>query len=538
MATVGGRVILFGGEGALGLLDDTWQFDGTDWTQLAPAVHPPARTGYSMTALGDRAVLFGGETSDTWEWNGTTWIDKHPTPSPSPRRAPALAARGARAVLFGGVSEIGQSLGDTWEWDGTTWTELRPPVSPMSSAPVATTLAGEMLIFGGSDFGGTTSFWAWNGVTWRRLVAPVVPSRRYRHCLAELGGQVLLVGGELSERPQFAQDQWTFDGTTWSQVGGAGPTSSILTSNRFAALGTSVVAVDLERGHLQTWLYEDGGWTKLVQTVTPPVGNLVGWVDRVVVPQTPGQSGRETWSMRRTAWRLDSVEAPDAAFPIAYSVVGTRLFGIGRGVWEFDGNQWLLRSTDQAPELFGGAFIGTPDAAIFWGSSFDFDAGFREHRETWEWSGSAWSKRSDVAAPIGSRGFMIGGEVFAYGGAGSDAGSTNEVNRWTGSTWAPFEVEGEAPPAHPVRPLEDPQLVTVGDEVFLFDGAIWKLTKITTGPPLPPPATSRCEVTPDLIWLAAGLTAVARRRRHGSRIDSHAAGSIRSCRSLARPVER
>src|SRR6267154_5895947 len=38
------RVVLFGGWNRIGPLGDTWQFDGTTWTNLAPAVAPPARS--------------------------------------------------------------------------------------------------------------------------------------------------------------------------------------------------------------------------------------------------------------------------------------------------------------------------------------------------------------------------------------------------------------------------------------------------------------------------------------------------------------
>jgi len=36
MATLGGTVVMFGGEDATGHLDDTWTFDGTTWTQISP----------------------------------------------------------------------------------------------------------------------------------------------------------------------------------------------------------------------------------------------------------------------------------------------------------------------------------------------------------------------------------------------------------------------------------------------------------------------------------------------------------------------
>ena len=56
------RVILFGGAGPpppggslLSRLGDTWAFDGSRWTQLHPAVAPPARFLAAMTCARPRA---------------------------------------------------------------------------------------------------------------------------------------------------------------------------------------------------------------------------------------------------------------------------------------------------------------------------------------------------------------------------------------------------------------------------------------------------------------------------------------------------
>jgi hypothetical protein len=66
MATLGGRVVLFGGylNGASPLRNDTSTFDGTKWTQASPSTKPPARYEASMAALGSLVVLFGGDDTN------------------------------------------------------------------------------------------------------------------------------------------------------------------------------------------------------------------------------------------------------------------------------------------------------------------------------------------------------------------------------------------------------------------------------------------------------------------------------------------
>src|SRR5688572_14048139 len=109
--SVRGRVVLFGGHDGSGELSETWEWDGSTWSQRSPATIPAARHRHAMSydAARGRAVLFGGMSgtaplSDTWEWDGTNWIQRFPTTSPPARYGHALAfdRTRARATLFGG----------------------------------------------------------------------------------------------------------------------------------------------------------------------------------------------------------------------------------------------------------------------------------------------------------------------------------------------------------------------------------------------------------------------------------------------------
>ena len=68
------RTVLFGGAGNIGVLSDTWEWDGTTWTQKSLATSPPARSSHALAydSARGRTVLFGGRPdsglfSDTWE---------------------------------------------------------------------------------------------------------------------------------------------------------------------------------------------------------------------------------------------------------------------------------------------------------------------------------------------------------------------------------------------------------------------------------------------------------------------------------------
>jgi hypothetical protein len=122
-----GRVVLFGGFGSVGFggewLSDTWEWDGSSWTNVMPAASPSARSGHAMafSSSRGRTVLFGGsdltnDFSDTWEWDGGAWRSVTPAANPFPRDRHAMVFDSARRrlVLFGGY-QITPS--ETWEFD-------------------------------------------------------------------------------------------------------------------------------------------------------------------------------------------------------------------------------------------------------------------------------------------------------------------------------------------------------------------------------------------------------------------------------------
>ncbi|HEY8091494.1 MAG TPA: kelch repeat-containing protein [Polyangiaceae bacterium] len=140
-AVLDGSLVIFGGEDTDFLpLGDTWVYDGTSWTQKQPAHSPSPRRGAVAAARDGRVVLFGGDTlppsyglwrsvDETWVWDGTDWTQAHPAQSPEARSFAGMAAAGGQVVLFGG-STFGGSFGEpsgTWTWDGTTWTRFTGP---------------------------------------------------------------------------------------------------------------------------------------------------------------------------------------------------------------------------------------------------------------------------------------------------------------------------------------------------------------------------------------------------------------------------
>ena len=97
------RTVLFGGRNHTGLLGDTWEWDGENWTQVADS-GPARRHGHAMAfdPNRQRIVLFGGDANgrlnDTWEWDGNEWVQQGDS-GPSARIHPAMAYDTGRSRL-------------------------------------------------------------------------------------------------------------------------------------------------------------------------------------------------------------------------------------------------------------------------------------------------------------------------------------------------------------------------------------------------------------------------------------------------------
>lgn len=123
------RIVVAGGTDEAGnILDDTWEYDGTDWIETTPSFAPSARLGQGLAyhALSRRVVMFGGsqdqyfteQLDDTWEYDGSEWLETTPAASPAARSRPALVYEtvSGRILMFGGLDQSGGHLSETWAY--------------------------------------------------------------------------------------------------------------------------------------------------------------------------------------------------------------------------------------------------------------------------------------------------------------------------------------------------------------------------------------------------------------------------------------
>ena len=129
-----GRFVHFGSHCPGGCFSDTYEWDGSNWSAVFTANSPPPRIYHSMAydPLRQEVVLFGGQSrppvvaplNDTWVYDGINWTQKQVTgPPPLTSHTMAFDPSRGTVVLHGGFDNGTPSVSNqTWEWDGNQWT--------------------------------------------------------------------------------------------------------------------------------------------------------------------------------------------------------------------------------------------------------------------------------------------------------------------------------------------------------------------------------------------------------------------------------
>jgi hypothetical protein len=190
------RTVLFGGRQELGssvtIFNDTWEYDGTDWSGISTPHSPPAQDAMAMAydPCRQKTVMFG-LNGDTWEYDGSDWVQIHTTTSPPSRRLAALVydSLRCRTILFGGLASGPPALSDTWEYDGTNWTQISTAISPSgrwAHAMAYDTDRSRVVLFGGyvlSLDDNTNDTWEYDGSTWLQIFPHNSPGPTQQHTM-------------------------------------------------------------------------------------------------------------------------------------------------------------------------------------------------------------------------------------------------------------------------------------------------------------------------------------------------------------------
>jgi hypothetical protein len=238
-------LVFFGGRSPAGTaINTTWELSAVGWAQRTPPTLPAARYGHDLAydPVRQRVILFGGFQSsslprlgDTWEWNGTNWTQVSPSVSPAPRSGHRMTWDPVRqhVVLFGGRSDSAGGaiyFADTWAYVSGAWTQLAsvgPSAREGGSVAWDPGLSGGRVVaFGGlGSAGARNDTWAWDGTSWTVVATGTAPTARVFFDVAFHPGlgKLVLFGGATGggAGATLNAETWVFDRTTWTLLGSA-----------------------------------------------------------------------------------------------------------------------------------------------------------------------------------------------------------------------------------------------------------------------------------------------------------------------------
>ncbi|MFN0252310.1 MAG: kelch repeat-containing protein [Kofleriaceae bacterium] len=422
------------------------------------------------------AVALNRATIKTLELDNGVWTDVSPLVSPTGRVGFGLAydAHRQRTVLFGGAG-----FRDTWEWDGATWTLLAPATMPSPRSGMAMTydpIGRRVVMFGGRAgvLGMNTEIadtWIWDGTSWAQIAGPG-PSPRADAVTSfdPVRGVIVLYGG-WSDANVLLSDTWELSGSTWVER-----TSLVTPGPR----RQPTMAFDPESARLlltsgsvmgSTYAWNGDQWAQVSSSLSTAGAQMVTLAHerRVLLV---ANLGMYAWNGSDWTQLFVAVQGGFSRMASAAAVdpFGRRILVAGgaptsstvmwRGAW--------MRVV--GPEVSGRqnaamAYDVRRDEFVLFGGS----SGPSDLDETWVYTAAGWTRRFPTLAPLARLGHAMvydagRGVVVMFGGL---SGGAQRADSWTwdGSTWT--EIAGVGPSA---RMFHAAAYDPIRGEMIIFGG--------------------------------------------------------------------
>jgi hypothetical protein len=300
-------VVLFGGLSPSGTrLNDTWEFDGTSWTQRMTTSSPPALSGHAMAyepqifqvRLAGGTRDSGGLMPESYVYNGATWNLGGFVWSPGSRLQPVmlLDASPARnqAVLYGGFNDPSRFT-DLWG-SSPAW-GLRASGgggSRQGHVGFYDSVIGFPVFYGGAD-----PLFSFQTVIWRGSSSfefgVATPGPRYLAAAAfdESRGKGIMFGGNTSPwttTTPVTTETWEWTGVlqtngvptgSWARVATNGPASAqgavmfyLPSTGRIYLFGGADAAAATVSGRTYIWSTAPACYANCDGSTTAPTLNV------------------------------------------------------------------------------------------------------------------------------------------------------------------------------------------------------------------------------------------------------------------------
>jgi hypothetical protein len=461
------RTVLFGGYTHPAVWNDTWAFDGAQWTQLSPATSPSGRADSQMVydAARDRMVLMGGslssngpQTEELWEFDNTQW-------SLRPQGGVATQPFGNMLVYDAPRAEVLNYVNSSLlAWDGAVWSTRSTAGLPPNAlgGQLFYEAAGQrvLLVNPTINYVRTSGIYAWQGQGWSQ-VGDVQPPASTQLVMVPIGNTTQILGvvpSSLSQSPDRTSSTWQFDGTNWQRIQAGTPVGRSYAAMAYDSQRQRIVLQGGNQGFStlyetreldrKEWVLATGGVSGgplqcvhhgLVYDEQRGVTVLFGGSQQL-------QSWTDEWNGSSWVFRQVTSSPPGRWYPaMAYDRLRGRtlVFG-GQGVqpnladtWAWNGTAWTDLSPAVSPSprhAAGLCYDIERDRAVLFGGTDDS----MFYDETWEFDGVLWTQLSPLASP-GARADHVQvydatrHQTIVFGGqAGAEL---RDTWTWDGTTW-------------------------------------------------------------------------------------------------------
>ncbi|HEX7138983.1 MAG TPA: kelch repeat-containing protein [Vicinamibacterales bacterium] len=485
--TARNRIVLYGGQFTTSDLKtttnyyDTWEFDGTNWTQVAnngPQVTTPLLAYYEPT---QQLIMLGSDTSQkphmySYNPSNTTWTEMTPATMPDCVNDAGLVYQAHDPkvlVLYAGTCTSSGTLSNTYEWDGNNWALVTPPSGTFR-------LTGEAMAYDPARrtttiFGGTEAFSVPLGATYvyhQGVWSPppnaaLSPSPRslFAFNTDPLNNVIWLVGG--MDDTSTLDDIWKYSNGTWQEV---------TFDSSPSACVSPVSAYDTDRQKLiivcqDVSVHEFDGTT----------WKTVNASDLKTVPQV----------------RRFSAMAYDA------NVKKTVLFGgfndtnYVNETWTWDGSLWTQIKNNAATARSHAAMWFDPNMnrTVLYGGIGQPSTNDRITRydDMWSFDGTGWTQMKSVTAtpgprygaqvtvnPVDGKAYLFGGLELIVDGAKQSQVYKNDLWVWDGKaqSWSQVNTATIPPERENGGLAFDPianELVLVAGYAGYYRSDVWSL---------------------------------------------------------------
>ena len=512
------RVLLFGGQDGTVGLDDTWAYQNNDWLHIETPHSPSPRfvAGGAFDSVRNRLVVFGGNQYsadgktvnpiyDTWEFDGTDWTQ---TNSSGPQVIkPILVYDAARdQIIMLGVNTKSETLMYAYDASTSTWKQLTPAKLPpcANEATMAYNTNTQKVFFTGGVCTGSSATednMEWDGTNWATVETTLAGGRVFGaamtfdpdHNQIVMFGGANIVGTLRSNTTLFANGIW-LDATTAGLLPQPRSLFAFVTdpvNNTIWMFG----GIDDAQTFTDFWKYQNGHWEEIVNG-DEPTGCLypLGVYDSDRQKTILLCNDSSTWEYDGAAWKGITVKHAPALrrfASMAYdpSLKKTVLFG-GHDTnyfdttWVYDGTDWTqVAKKNPPPQRALAAMWYDPNLkkTVMYGGVGRLSSNDRVtfFSDQWTFDGTQWTQVNPVTKAPGT---STGTPGVRYGAQVTVDPTTNKVVLF-GGLLITTDSAGV------------PQTEAYANDTWQFDGTNW--TKLA--PSVAPPARENAGLTFDPI---------------------------------------